>query len=208
MHNIGPVVESLKLVARSCQAEYRASENAVLALGSLAIFAETDSGAVASIVDSIIALSNVRDENILFAAVCSYSHEYCSIRVLMSSLKQGESLVICCGAGRQHSAFRVSILQSLIGRLMDDMIQNGSVVSRCAGAVWLLCVVTEINKNGLRNLVNYVGNSSTDNGFILGDFLHESSQRIQEAFASLLMETRALTQECACKGLAILYDTR
>ncbi|SPR01059.1 unnamed protein product (mitochondrion) [Plasmodiophora brassicae] len=167
VHNIGPVVESLKLVARSCQAEYRASENAVLALGSLAIFAETDSGAVASIVDSIIALSNVRDENILFAA--------------------GESLVICCGAGRQHSAFRVSILQSLIGRLMDDMIQNGSVVSRCAGAVWLLCVVTEINKNG--------------------DFLHESSQRIQEAFASLLMETRALTQECACKGLAILYDT-
>ena len=73
------------------------------------------------------------------------------------------------------------ILQSVIGQFMS----KGSVLSRSAGCTWLLC------------LVKFAGSHSA---------VQAALSSIQAAFSAALTEADQFTQECAAKGMALVYQ--
>src|SRR4051812_22309924 len=74
------------------------------------------------------------------------------------------------------------ILSTIIGQYMG----KGSVLTRAAGCTWLLC------------LVKFSGAQSRD--------VQQALPLIQQAFSLALTEADQFTQECAAKGMALVYQ--
>ncbi|MCO5585965.1 hypothetical protein L7F22_039901 [Adiantum nelumboides] len=80
---------------------------------------------------------------------------------------------------------RVKARDTIVRKLLDDLLYSSRKEERCAGAVWLVSIIT------------YCGKHSR---------VHQLLPDIQEAFSHLLGDQNELTQEMASKGLSILYE--
>jgi len=99
----------------------------------------------------------------------------------------GEALVDVAGGPKGEG------LGYIVDKLLLSYVNQGSAVQRASACTWLLCVV----KYGAGNLKL----EQTESNAIRG-----RAQKIQKAFSIALTESRQLTQECASKGLAVLYE--
>ncbi|KAI5083342.1 hypothetical protein GOP47_0003085 [Adiantum capillus-veneris] len=80
---------------------------------------------------------------------------------------------------------RMKARETIVRKLFDDLLYSSRKEERCAGAVWLVSVITYCGKHSrVRQLL----------------------PDMQEAFSHLLGEQNELTQEMASKGLSILYE--
>eukprot|EP00466_Bigelowiella_natans_P006616 jgi/Bigna1/147599/aug1.231_g22307 len=101
----------------------------------------------------------------------------------------------------------------ILDRILSSHINQGSQIQRASACTWLLCLVKygggeggggegggEKGDKGSSSMIEE--KTSKKNGKAVLD----RAQRIQKAFSVALTESRQLTQECASKGLAVLYE--
>lgn len=80
---------------------------------------------------------------------------------------------------------RARAREVIVSKLFDELLYSGRKEERCAGAVWLVSIITYCGKHPR---------------------VQQMLPEIQEAFSHLLGEQNELTQEMASKGMSILYE--
>lgn len=102
------------------------------------------------------------------------------------SNERPDTIMVDAEAGASGPSAELTAGQAMIKRkLLDELLVSGRKEDRCAGAVWMLSLVT------------YSGRSASIQALL---------PEIQEAFSHLLGDSNELTQEMASRGMSLVYD--